>query len=333
MSGLILYTSEDGTSRIQLRADGQTVWLSQLDMAELFQTSKQNIAKHLKAIFADGELHTDSVVNHWLTTAADGKNYRVAHYNLDAILAVGYRVRSPRGVQFRRWASTVLREYLHKGFVLDDERLKNPDGRPDHFDEMLARIRDIRASEKRFYQKVRDLFALSVDYDKTDRATQTFFATVQNLLLYAVTQQTAAELITSRANADDSHFGLHAWSGGRVRKQDILIAKNYLSEDEIDTLNRLVVIFLETAELRAKRRQEIPMRFWMENVGEIISSNGFPLLKNAGSVSHEQMELQTSERYLAFDEQRKQQEARAADAADEAELAALENKIKRRPKP
>jgi hypothetical protein len=333
MSGLILYTTEDGTSRIQLRADGQTVWLSQLDMAELFQTSKQNIAKHLKAIFADGELHADSVVNQWLTTAADGKNYRVAHYNLDAILALGYRVRSPRGVQFRQWASTALKEYLLKGFVMDDERLKNPDGRPDHFDEMLARIRDIRASEKRFYQKVRDLFALSIDYDKTDRATQTFFATVQNLLLYAVTQQTAAELILARANPAHPHFGLRAWSGGRVRKQDILVAKNYLTEDEIDTLNRLVVIFLETAELRAKNRQEIPMRFWMENVGQIIASNGFPLLKNAGFVSHEQMETQTAERYLAFDEQRKQQEARAADAADEAELTALENKIKRRPKP
>jgi hypothetical protein len=333
MSGLILYTTEDGTSRIQLRADGQTVWLSQLDMAELFQTSKQNIAKHLKAIFADGELRADSVVNHWLTTAADGKNYRVAHYNLDAILAVGYRVRSPRGVQFRQWASTALKEYLLKGFVMDDERLKNPDGRPDHFDEMLARIRDIRASEKRFYQKVRDLFALSIDYDKTDRATQTFFATVQNLLLYAVTQQTAAELIVARADAGDPHFGLRAWRGGRVRKQDILIAKNYLSEDEIDTLNRLVVIFLETAELRAKNKQDIPMRFWMENVGQIIASNGFRLLKNAGSISHEKMELQATERYLAFDEQRKQQEAQAADAADEAELAALENKIKRRPKP
>ena len=333
MNGLILTTTEDGTSRIQLRADGQTVWLSQLDMAELFQTSKQNIAKHLKAIFADGELQADSVVNQWLTTAADGKNYRVAHYNLDAILAVGYRVRSPRGVQFRQWASTALKEYLLKGFVMDDERLKNPDGRPDHFDEMLARIRDIRASEKRFYQKVRELFALSIDYDKTDRATQAFFATVQNLLLYAVTQQTAAELITARANADDSHFGLRAWSGGRVRKQDIVIAKNYLAEDEIDTLNRLVVIFLETAELRAKNKQDIPMRFWMDNVGQIIDSNGFPLLTNAGSVSHEQMEAHATERYLAFDEQRKQQEARTADAADEAELAALENKLKRRRKP
>lgn len=333
MNSLILYTTEDGASRIQLRADGQTVWLTQREMAELFAATKQNISLHLKNLFEDGELTEDSVVKESLTTAADGKRYQTRLYNLDAILAVGYRVRSPRGVQFRRWASTVLKEYLRKGFVLDDERLKNPDGRADYFDEMLARIRDIRASEKRFYQKVRDLFALSVDYDKSDRATQTFFATVQNLLLYAVTQQTAAELITARANAGDPHFGLRAWSGGRVRKQDILIAKNYLGEDEIDTLNRLVVIFLETAELRLKNKQEIPMRFWMENVGQIISSNGFPLLTNAGSVSHEQMEAATRERYLAFDEQRKQQEAKADDVADEADLSALENKIKRRRKP
>ena len=167
MNDLILYTTEDGRSQIELRADLGTVWLSQVDMAELFQTSKQNVAKHLKAIFGEQELSADAVVDQRLATAADGKNYRVAHYNLDAILAVGYRVRSPRGVQFRRWASTVLKEYLAKGFVMDDERLKNPDGRPDYFDEMLARIRDIRASEKRFYKEVRDLFALSSDYDKT----------------------------------------------------------------------------------------------------------------------------------------------------------------------
>ena len=336
MSGLILYTTEDGTSRIQLRADGQTVWLTQRGMAELFDVSTDNIGLHLKNIYEDAELAREATTEESSVVQTEGSRQvqrPVTLYNLNAILAVGYRVRSPRGVQFRQWASTALKEYLLKGFVMDDERLKNPDGRPDHFDEMLARIRDIRASEKRFYQKVRDLIALSVDYNKTDRATQVFFATVQNLLLYAVTQQTAAELIMARANPADPHFGLRAWSGGRVRKQDIVIAKNYLSEDEIDTLNRLVVIFLETAELRAKRRQEIPMRFWMENVGEIISSNGFPLLKNAGSISHEQMELQTSERYLAFDEQRKQQEARTADAADEAELAALENKIKKRPKP
>jgi len=332
MTQLILYTSEDGRSQIQLRAEGGTVWLSQLEMAELFQTSKQNVAKHLKAIFADQELSEDSVVNQWLTTAADGKNYRVAHYNLDAILAVGYRVRSPRGVQFRRWASTVLKEYLLKGFAMDDERLKNPDGRPDYFDEMLARIRDIRASEKRFYQKVRDLFALSSDYDKTDAATQQFFATVQNLLLYAVTRQTAAEIILTRANPADPHFGLLTWKGAQVRKQDIVVAKNYLTEDEIDTLNRLVVIFLETAELRAKRREEIRMAFWQENVGQIITANGFPLLSGTGSVSHARMEQKVGTLFQDYDQRRKTLEAQAADVRDEAELRALESTLKKRPK-
>ena len=330
MTQVILYTSEDGRSQIQLRAERGTVWLSQLEMAELFQTSKQNVAKHLKAIFADQELSEEAVVNHWMTTAADGKKYRVSHYNLDAILAVGYRVRSPRAVQFRRWASTVLKEYLLKGFAMDDERLKNPDGRPDYFDEMLARIRDIRASEKRFYQKVRDLFALSSDYDKTDTATQQFFATVQNMLLYAVTQQTAAELILARANAADPHFGLLTWKGAQVRKQDIVVAKNYLREDEIDTLNRLVVIFLETAELRAKRQTLTPMAFWQENVGQIIAANGFPLLSGAGSVSHARMEQKVGALFLDYDQRRKALEAQAADAQDEAELKALENKIKHR---
>ena len=330
MSDLILYTTEDGQSRIQLRADGQTVWLTQLEMAELFQTSKQNIAKHLKAIFAEAELSAEAVVNHWLTTAADGKNYRIAHYNLDAILAVGYRVRSPRGAQFRRWASVVLGEYLRKGFAMDDERLKNPDGRPDYFDEMLARIRDIRASEKRFYQKVRDLFALSGDYDKSDRATQQFFATVQNLLLHAVTGQTAAELVSARANPADPHFGLLSWQGARVRRQDILIAKNYLTEDEIDTLNRLVVIFLETAELRAKRQTLTSMAFWRDNVGQIITTNGFPLLTNAGSIRHARMEQQVGRQFQDYDQQRKAREAQAADAQDEAELKALESRIKNR---
>ena len=330
MTQVILYTSEDGRSQIQLRAERGTVWLSQLEMAELFQTSKQNVAKHLKAIFADQELSEEAVVNHWMTTAADGKKYRVSHYNLDAILAVGYRVRSPRAVQFRRWASTVLKEYLLKGFAMDDERLKNPDGRPDYFDEMLARIRDIRASEKRFYQKVRDLFALSSDYDKTDTATQQFFATVQNMLLYAVTQQTAAEIIVARANPADPHFGLLTWKGAQVRKQDIVVAKNYLREDEIDTLNRLVVIFLETAELRAKRQTLTPMAFWQENVGQIIAANGFPLLSGAGSVSHTRMEQKVGALFLDYDQRRKALEAQAADAQDEAELKALENKIKHR---
>ncbi len=333
MSGLILYTTEDGRTRIQLRAQEQTVWLTQLEMAALFDSSKQNIGQHLKSLFEEGELEEASVVKQHFTTAADGKDYATKLYNLDAILAVGYRVRSPRGVQFRRWASTILRAYLVKGFVMDDERLKNPDGRPDYFDEMLARIRDIRASEKRFYQKVRDLFALTSDYDKSDRATQTFFATVQNLLIYAVTTQTAAELITSRANPDDPNFGLLAWKGSKVRKTDVVVSKNYLTEDELDTLNRLVVIFLETAELRAKSRQETRMAFWKQNIDQIITSNGFALLTHAGQVSHEQMEAHIGDRYLQFDNERKRQEAVAADLQDQTELNALATKLKRRPKP
>ncbi|GEP46486.1 virulence RhuM family protein [Brevifollis gellanilyticus] len=337
MNDLILYTTEDGRSQIKLRALEQTVWLTQLEMAELFDATKQNISLHLKNVFEDGELDPVATVKESLTVQTEGARQvqrPVTLYNLDAILAVGYRVRSPRGVQFRRWASTILREYLVKGFVMDDERLKNPDGRPDYFDEMLERIRDIRASEKRFYQKVRDLFSLSSDYDKTDQATQTFFATVQNLLLYAVTQKTAAELIATRADGDDPNFGLLHWKGAKVRKADIVIAKNYLTEDEIDTLNRLVVIFLETAELRAKSRQETRMSFWKGNVDQIITSNGFPLLTHAGTISHEEMEQRTAELYLDYDRRRKTHEAQAADHQDEAEAAAdlqaLETKLKRR---
>jgi hypothetical protein len=333
MNDLILYTIDDGRSQIKLRAKDQTVWLTQREMAQLFDVSTDNVGLHLKNVFADGELEIKSVTEESSVTASDGKNYLTKLYNLDAILAVGYRVRSPRGVQFRRWASTVLKDYLIKGFVMDDERLKNPDGRPDYFDEMLERIRDIRASEKRFYQKVRDLFALSSDYDKTDKATQQFFATVQTLLLFAVTGKTAAELIMARANPADPHFGLLTWKGDKVRKTDIVVAKNYLSEDEIDTLNRLVVIFLETAELRAKSKQETRMAFWKQNVDQIITSNGFPLLSNAGTISHQQMEAHTAELYQHFDQQRRKQEALQADLQDEADLEALESKLKRRPQP
>jgi hypothetical protein len=333
MTQLILYTSEDGQAHVQLRAERGTVWLSQRQMAELFDVSPDNIGLHLKNVFEDDELQREATTEESSVVQTEGSREvrrPVTLYNLDAILAVGYRVRSPRGVQFRRWASTVLAEYLRKGFVMDDERLKNPDGRLDYFDEMLARIRDIRASEKRFYQKVRDLFALAADYDKSDQTTQQFFATVQNLLLYAVTQKTAAEIILARANPDDAHFGLLAWKGKRVHKQDILIAKNYLTEDEIDTLNRLVVIFLETAELRAKRQIITSTAFWRENVGQIITANGFPLLAGAGSVSHARMEQQIAPLFMDYDQRRKTLEAQAADAQDDAELKALENKIKHR---
>ena len=335
MSDLILYTTEDGRSQIKLRTKDQSIWLTQREMAELFDISTDNVGLHLKNLFEDGELSREATTEDSSVVQIEGSREvqrPVTLYNLDAILAVGYRVRSPRGVQFRRWASTILKEYLLKGFVMDDERLKHPDGRPDYFDEMLDRIRGIRASEKRFYQKVRDLFALSSDYDKTDSATQIFFATVQNLLIFAVTQKTAAELVIARANPADPHFGLLVWKGDQVRKADILVAKNYLTEDEIDTLNRLVVIFLETAELRAKSKQETRMAFWKQNVDQIITSNGFPLLSHAGTISHEQMEARTGELYLKFDQDRKALEASNADQQDEAELKALEAKLKRRPK-
>jgi len=335
MNDLILYTTEDGRSQIRLRTKDHTVWLSQREMSHLFDVSTDNVGLHLKKIFEDGELNREATTEESSVVQNEGGREvqrPVSLYNLDAILAVGYRVRSPRGVQFRRWASTVLKEYLVKGFVMDDERMKNPDGRPDYFDEMLERIRDIRASEKRFYQKVRELFALSSDYDRTDTATQVFFSTVQNLLLYAVTGKTAAEIVSARANPDDAHFGLLHWKGDKVRKADIVIAKNYLTEDEIDTLNRLVVIFLETAELRAKTKQETRMSFWRENVDQIITSNGFPLLSHAGSISNEQMEQRTAALYLTFDERRKKREAEEAHLQDEADLQVLEAKIKRRPK-
>ncbi len=336
MTDMILYTTADGRTQIKLRAKNQTVWLSQREMAQLFDVSTDNVGLHLKNIFEDKELSRPATTEESSVVQLEGGREvqrPVTLYNLEAILAVGYRVRSPRGVQFRRWASTVLKEYMLKGFVMDDERLKNPDGRPDYFDEMLERIREIRASEKRFYQKVRDLFALSSDYDKTDSTTQTFFASVQNLLLYAVTRKTAAELVTARVTRNDPNFGLLHWKGEKVRKQDILIAKNYLTEDEIDTLNRLVVIFLETAELRAKSKQETRMSFWKQNIDQIITSNGFPLLTHTGSISHEKMEQQTTELYHEFDLQRKKREAAEADQQDEAELKALENRVKRRPKP
>jgi hypothetical protein len=251
-----------------------------------------------------------------LTTAADGKDYSVTFYALDMILAIGFRVRSPRGTEFRKWANTHLKQYLIKGFVMDDERLKKPDGRADYFDELLERIRDIRASELRFYQKVRDLLALSSDYDATDKATQMFFAETQNKLLYAVTGHTAAELIIQRADANAPNMNLTAWKGSVVRKADITTAKNYLSADEVDSLNRLTVIFLETAELRVKERKDLTLPYWRDNVDKLLAFNEKPLLAGTGRISHGQMEKQVGAVYEQFDARRKTEQAIAADAQD-----------------
>ena len=325
---IIIYNTDDGKTSVSLLAKDGNVWLSQQLMAELFDTSVQNIGQHISNILEDNELDANSVIKNYFTTAADGKNYNVTFYSLDMILAVGFRVKSKRGVQFRRWANTILKEFMQKGFVMDDERLKNPDGRPDYYDELLERIRDIRASEKRFYQKIRDLFALSSDYDATDKATQMFFAETQNKLLYAVTGKTAAELIVSRADASLPNMALTTWKGKIVRKQDIYIAKNYLTENELDSLNRMVVIFLETAEFQAKERKDITIKFWRENVDGIITFNRKTLLTGKGSIGNEQMEKFVENVYEKFNTQRKQCERQQADDDDMKELKMLEDNIK-----
>ena len=327
---IIIYKTADGKASVSLFAKDGMVWMNQNQLAELFDTSKQNIGQHIASILNDNELDEFSVVKNYFTTATDGKKYKVIFYSLDMILAIGFRVRSKRGTQFRIWANRNLKEYMVKGFVMDDERLKNPDGRPDYFDELLERIREIRASEKRFYQKVRDLFALSSDYDKTDKATQMFFAETQNKLLFAVTKKTAAEIIVSRANEDKLNMALTSWKGSIVRKQDLFIAKNYLNDDEIDTLNRLVVIFLETAELRIKDRMDITMTFWMDNVDRILKFNNRLVLNNKGNISNAQMEKLVRDVYDKFDTKRKKYDVQLADKQDLEELKTLEEKIKRK---
>ncbi|MCE1169671.1 MAG: virulence RhuM family protein [Sphingobacteriia bacterium] len=333
MTDIIIYNTQDGKSSISLYAKDGNVWLNQTQIAELFATSKQNIGQHVSSVLKESELDANSVVKNYFTTAVDGKNYNVTFYSLEMIMAIGFRVRGVRGTQFRQWANRNLTEYLRKGFVIDDERLKNPDGRPDYFDELLNRIRDIRASEKRFYQKIRELFALSSDYDVTDKSTQMFFAETQNKLLFAVTGATAAEIIIGRADAQKENMGLTSWKGAIVRKQDIIISKNYLTTDEIDTLNRLVVIFLETAELNVKERKDLTMSFWKENVDRLLNFQNKKILKGSGTGSNEQMENYIEKVYEQFDQKRKEYEALKADQNDLEEIKAIEDMLRRRKEP
>ena len=328
MSNIIIYNTQDGETSVSLLAKDGMVWMSQMQIAELFATTKQNISLHIQNILEEKELEQNSVVKEYLTTANDGKNYSVTHYSLEMILAIGFRVRSKRGTQFRQWANKNLKEYMIKGFVIDDERLKNPDGKPDYFDELLERIRDIRASEKRFYQKVRELFTLSSDYDASDKSTQLFFAQTQNKLLFAITGQTAAEIIINRADDNKPNMALTSFKGSKVRKEDIYTAKNYLSSDELDSLNRFVIVFLETAELRAKNKEDITMDFWRENIDKIIEFNDKEVLKNNGTISYEQMKEMVEKVYKTFDNKRKKQEAIEADYIDLEELKKIENLAK-----
>jgi hypothetical protein len=325
---IIFYNTADGKVKVALMAKDGQVWMNQNQMAELFATSVPNINIHIANILKDNELDENSVIKDYLITAADGKQYNVKFYSLDMILAVGFRVRSKRGTQFRIWANQHLKEYMIKGFTMDDERLKNPDGRPDYFDELLERIREIRASEKRFYQKVRDLLKLSSDYDATDKATQMFFAEIQNKLLYAVTHQTAAELIVARADASSPNMALTSWKGQIVRKGDVVIAKNYLNSDEIDTLNRLTVLFLDSAEMRVKERKDLTLAYWRENVNGLLSFQGKDILQSKGSISNAEMEKIAAARYDEFNKRRKTEDAKQADQDDLDELNNLLDNIK-----
>jgi len=283
---ILLYQTEDRRTRIEVRLENETVWLNQLQMAELFQTTKQNVSLHIQKIFQERELEEDSVVKEYLTTAADGKSYQTKFYNLDVIISVGYRVKSHRGTQFRIWATQRLREYLIKGFTLDDERLKQAGG-GNYFDELLARIRDIRSSEKVFWRKVLDIYATSIDYDPSTEASERFFATVQNKMHWAAHGHTAAEIIADRADATRPTMGLTSWSGGRVRKTDVTIAKNYLAADELDALNRIVTAYLEFAELQAKNRRPMYMRDWIVKLDDFLRLSERDILTHAGRVSHE----------------------------------------------
>lgn len=326
MADIIIYNTNDGKAAIKLYAANGTVWLTQAQIAELFNKERSGISKHIKNIFNEGELEEKSNVN-FLHIANSDKP--VAFYSLDVILAVGFRVRSPRGTQFRQWANNTLKEYLQKGFILDKDRLKNPDGRPDYFDELLEQIRDIRASEKRFYQKLRDLFALSSDYKVMEKATHLFFAETQNKLLYGVTGKTAAEIIDSRADSDAPNMALKSWSGSIVRKTDVVVAKNYLTSDEIDVLNRLVTIFLESAELHVKMRKDLTLNFWRASVDKLLLDHSIPLLQSHGKISMDEAKAHARLAYETFDARRKAFEAAQADTIDLLELEQEAKSVKK----
>jgi hypothetical protein len=331
---IILYQTEDGRTRIQCRLDHETLWLTQAQIAELFQTTPQNVTLHLKAIFAEGELAEEATCKDYLQVRREGGREvarSLRHYRLEAILAVGYRVRSHRGTQFRQWATARLSEYLVKGFTMDDERLKNPPGKGqiDYFDELLERIRDIRSSERRFYQKVLDIYATSVDYMPDTEQSQQFFATVQNKMHWATHGHTAAEIIAARADAAKPFMGLQTTRpGGIVRKDDVAVAKNYLTEDELQVLNRIVNLYIEYAELQALERKPMTMRDWIAKLDEFMRISGRELLDHAGRISAEQARLKAESEYERY---RRHLDAQPRRVDAELEKAAKELKKLTRP--
>jgi len=307
-SRILIYRSESGDIRLDVRLQDETVWLTQPLMAELFQTSVPNISMHIRNIYEEGELTQEATVKKFLTVRQEGSRQvkrELEYYSLDMIISVGYRVKSHVATRFRQWATAHLREYIVKGFTLDDERLKGTDGLTDYFDELLARIREIRASEARIYQRIREIFALAVDYREGLEETQVFFATMQNKMHYAATGLTAAEIVRQRADSSKPNMGLTSWKGGQVRKRDVATAKNYLGEREIDTLNRITVMFLDQAEFRARRRQTTHIRDWPSFLDKFLRDTDLPVLPGPGTVSHDEALDWSQVQYDSFAKRRR----------------------------
>lgn len=310
LTDLVLYQTEDGKTRIKCRFEDESIWLTQAQIAELFQSTPQNITQHIRSIYEENELDETATCKSHLQVRAEGSRQvkrQLNHYRLPLILAVGFRVRSPRGTQFRQWANERLSEYLIKGFAMDDQRLKEPvtSGLPDYFDELLERIRDIRASEQRLYLRVKDILALAADYQPSDAQTQAMFKTVQNKLHYAVTGLTAPEIITQRVNPELPNMGLTNWKGARVLKDDVKVAKNYLKEEEIKELNRIVGMFLDYAEDQAQRRKQVFLKDWPERLDAFLSFNDRGVLPGLGSISRDAAEQQAFAAYGQFNERRR----------------------------
>jgi hypothetical protein len=335
-SEILFYQTEDGKSRIEVRLEGETLWLDQNGLADLFQSTRQNITIHIQNIYEEKELSEEATCKESLQVQTEGKRRierRIKFYNLDVILAVGYRVRSHRGTQFRRWATERLTEYLVKGFTMDDRRLK--EGRnigADYFDELLERIRDIRASEKRFYQKIRDLYALSIDYEPQAEETKEFFQIVQNKLHWAITGKTAAELIAERADASMPNMGLTSWKGAKVRRPDVTVAKNYLKGSEIAQLNRIVTMYLDYAELQAQRNVPLYMKDWREKLDAFLQFNEQEILDNPGNVSKEVADKLALAEYEKFNQNRLAEEADRIDDGFDATAKKIESKVIKRKK-
>jgi hypothetical protein len=332
---ILIYRSEDGRTKLDVRLVDETVWLSQRQLTELFGKAKGTISEHIQHIFEDGELDPEATVRRFRTVQREGARdvaREVELYNLDRVLALGFRVRSAAAVRFRQWAADTLTEYIVKGFVLDDDRLKRADRTADYFDELLARIREIRASEQRVYQRIREIFALASDYDETAQETLRFFAFMQNTMHYAATGLTAAEIVRRRADAEKPNMGLRRWSGGRVLERDVGTAKNYLDAKEIDTLNRIVVMFLDHAEFRAQRRKDIKMADWEAELDKFLHATELPVLTSAGTVSHEQALDWATLQYDAFAERRRLSAESKASARYIEDLAASAKPKPRKPR-